>query len=286
MSHLTFIADGSSFNNAFFYCIYMKELPKFRFIASNQITSLNSIFSNCDDLRNIPNDFFTHKNADGSKASDDSIFYNSAGVNLERAFEYCLSLREIPSLAGITKIKTMAAMFKDCAALDELVELPVSEDKWTSDKLYNAFDSCFRIARLTFETNANGTAKTAQWSNQTIDLSRNVGVASSLYASRITGHNSGITTDKKVVSGEDYARLKDDPDWWTTNTSFCRYNHDSAVETINSLPNTKAFIQSNGGTNTIKFSGDNGELSGGYIKNLTASEIAVATNKGWTVTLV
>jgi hypothetical protein len=63
---------------------------------------------------------------------------------------------------------------------------------------------------------------------------------------------------------------------------YSRYNHDSAVETINSLPDVSA-----GSGNTIKFEGAAGSLTdGGAINTLTEEEIAVATAKGWTVTLV
>jgi hypothetical protein len=60
---------------------------------------------------------------------------------------------------------------------------------------------------------------------------------------------------------------------------YARYNHDSAVNTINSLPDTSAY-----GTNTIKFRGIAGSATdGGAINTLTEEEIAVATAKGWTV---
>lgn len=62
------------------------------------------------------------------------------------------------------------------------------------------------------------------------------------------------------------------------------YNHDSAVETINSLPDTSAYLAEVGGTNTIRFKSDQGaNTEGGAIGNLTAEEIAVAAAKGWTV---
>lgn len=53
------------------------------------------------------------------------------------------------------------------------------------------------------------------------------------------------------------------------------YNHDSMVETINSLPD----VSGSGGTNTIKFTNSNGG------SELTEEEIAVATARGWTITL-
>lgn len=62
------------------------------------------------------------------------------------------------------------------------------------------------------------------------------------------------------------------------------YNHDSAVKTINSLPDTSAFLAEAGGTNTIQFHSDQGaNTEGGAIGNLTAEEIAIAAAKGWTV---
>ena len=90
-----------------------------------------------------------------------------------------------------------------------------------------------------------------------------------------------------VTDAESYEALKNDPDWFTTKIGYSRYNHDSAVQTINSLPDTSAYLASAGGTNTIKFKGQSGELTdGGAINTLTEEEIAVAAAKGWTVTLV
>ena len=65
-------------------------------------------------------------------------------------------------------------------------------------------------------------------------------------------------------------------------SDYSRYNHDSAVETLASLPDTHAY-----GTNTIRFRGASGSATdGGAINTLTEAEIAVAASKGWTVTLV
>ena len=53
------------------------------------------------------------------------------------------------------------------------------------------------------------------------------------------------------------------------------------------MPDTSAYLAANGGTNTIKFKGESGSATdGGAINTLTAEEIAVATAKGWTVSLV
>ena len=107
-----------------------------------------------------------------------------------------------------------------------------------------------------------------------------VGYVYSNMTTRITSNNSGITEDKQVTDDATYQALKNDPDWFTCDVAYSRYNHDSAVNTINSLPDVSA----SGGTNIIKFNGESGSATdGGAIKNLTAEEVAVATAKGWTV---
>ena len=103
----------------------------------------------------------------------------------------------------------------------------------------------------------------------------------------ILNYNSGITADKEVTDDATYQALKNDPDWFTCDIKYSRYNHDSAVRTINSLPDTSAYLATAGGTNTIKFKGAAGSATdGGAINTLTSEEIAVATAKGWTVTFV
>ena len=138
--------------------------------------------------------------------------------------------------------------------------------------------STTKFPSITFETNPDGSPIVTQWKDQTIDLADGVGWATTLIY--ITNYNSGITADKCVKLPEEYEALKNDPDWFTDNYIYSRYNHDSAVETINSLPDTSAT-----GTNTIKFKGAAGShTDGGAINTLTEEEIAVATAKGWTVT--
>ena len=68
------------------------------------------------------------------------------------------------------------------------------------------------------------------------------------------------------------------------NPALATYNRQSAIETINSLPDTSTA----GGGNTIKFKSGAGSAYGTLydMSELTAEEIAVATAKGWTVSLV
>ena len=175
--------------------------------------------------------------------------------------------------------------FYNCYSLDELINLPIpyTKAKWTSNAFYDIFRNCHRLKNITFKTNNDGTAIAVNWKNQFIDLTNNVGYAS--VGDEVTNYNSGITADKRVTDATSYEALKNDPDWFTADVNYSRYNHDSAVNTINSLPDASAYLASYSGTNTIKFKGASGtNTDGGAINTLTETEIAVATAKGWTVT--
>ena len=222
-------------------------------------------------------------------------------VNFVRnsAFYDCYSIRHIPSSfikkAGRTNVNGpyhfYCYSFIYCYVLEAIEDIGVSRGTLTEDTFSRFVYSCSRLKKLTFETNDDGTPIVANWKNQTIDLTYAVGHLFSNtddYVNKVTTqYNSGITKDKRVNSQEDYERLKNDPDWFTGLLAYSRYNHNSAVETINSLPDTSAYLTTNGGTNTIKFEGAAGaKTDGGAISTLTEEEIAVAAAKGWTVTLV
>jgi hypothetical protein len=148
------------------------------------------------------------------------------------------------------------------------------------------FEKCGRVKDIIFATQEDGTPYSVSWKNQTISLNQWVGYEED--TSDITAYSyiTGITKDKQVTDDASYQALKNDPDWWTIDRNYSRYNHDSAVNTINSLPDTSAYLAANGGTNTIKFRGVYGSSTdGGAIDTLTEEEIAVAAAKGWTVTL-
>jgi hypothetical protein len=162
--------------------------------------------------------------------------------------------------------------------MDEIVGIAIHKGNLTSNAFTYSFDNAYRLKNIVFAMNEDGTAKTATWKSQTIDLSKSVGYLPS--KSYVMDYNSGITADKEVKDDATYQALKNDPDWFSANINYSRYNHDSAVRTINSLPDCSAT-----GTNTIKFKGASGALTdGGAINTLTEEEIAVATAKGWTVT--
>ena len=258
-----------------FFGSNLTVLPK---IVGNNITIQGTqYFLSNTHIKNIPDDYF---NFIGD-------LYDS-WTNVSLMFSNAQYLRNFPSSVNIIPQKSRhtsyiysfyRGMCDRCYVLDEINNLGVATlSTFNSNAVSSMFESCLRLKNITFES-----GKTVNWKNQTLELSSYVGYANN--ASQIT--NNGIAADKRVTDDATYQTLKDDPDWWTTNVAYSRYNHDSAVATINSLPDTSAYLATAGGTNTIMFKGAAGSATdGGAINTLTEQEIAVATAKGWSVSLI
>lgn len=256
----------------------------------------SNMFSYCTMVNNLDN-VFNASALDTLKTFKVVSSYSCPSYG--QVFDSCYSLRSVPqwwyklgyseestTYPGYSKIPCYYA-FQNCYVLDEIKDIPIntypkSTGSYTSNIFRSMLANCYRLKSLTFALN-DGVPYVVRWKSQTLDLSQTVGYAPSSLL--ITDYNSGISESKQVRNDEDYQALKNDPDWFTTKIEYSRYNHDSAVETINSLPDTSAYLASAGGTNTIKFDGDAGSATdGGAINTLTPEEIAIATAKGWTVT--
>ena len=293
--------SGNSYPNLssmFSYCQALKSLPPIHCLTpmkpptnTYNYVNLADMLNSCYEIVEVPDDYldeiFTEEYTAGAIAA------KCNGSNNARA--NCHSLRKVGKLtpwmcySNSNYNSLYYGMLNCCYVLDEITDIPI--ERWctyTSNAFSNTFQQCNRLKRITFALNPETNAPyEVNWKSQTIDLSKYVGYATG--ASNVLQTSAGITKDKEVKDDATYQALKNDPDWFTIKFEYCRYNHDSAVETINSLPDTSAYLASAGGTNTIKFGklsgGSPGSLTdGGAVNTLTAEEIAVATAKGWTVT--
>ncbi|MCQ2330381.1 MAG: hypothetical protein MJZ55_00155 [Paludibacteraceae bacterium] len=258
-------AENVSNAKSMFSSTPLRELPEISF--ADEVNNINNMFYSANYIREIPYDFNIKVNGDASYI-----------------FRDCYSLRQVPQFyKNIIQENSSASYspynygFCGCNALDEITDIPVVNQNYTSASATSKIvNNCYRIARFTFEQN-----KTARWKAQMIDLV-GAGYAPSY---QYVAYNSGITADKEVKNAATYEALKNDADWFTCNSAYSRYNKTSAVETINSLPDTSAYLATAGGKNTIRFTGAAGSATdGGAINTLTEAEIAVAAAKGWTVT--
>ena len=265
-----------SFSNIFFQS-KLTTVPYIKALNNYTPTSFQYMFRDCVNLIEIPEDYF-------DKIDFSTMNNASSGYSMSNMFYGCYRLRRI--LADLSKFYTLSnnyeyqlyTSFGQCNVLDELTNLPVTPETATitNNLFQSTFFYCYRLKRITFSLN-NGMPKIARWQNQTI-------------AADSIGFGSAYTmpSDTRITDDASYQLLKDNEDSWTTSSAYSRYNHDSAVETINTLPDTSAYLAESGGTtNIIKFTGASGSATdGGAINTLTEAEIAVAAAKGWSVSFV
>lgn len=247
LTNLTFYMKDSGWNNTverMFAYSNVQHLPHI----VGKVDDCADIFYNCS-VKSIPDNFF-----------DDFIFSGPNSVkDCNSIFNNCQNITKVPSLKAFKQLQSTRtpsseydsfyhALFSGCNKLQEIRDLPIVYGI-NSEGKQNLFSGMVyytkKLSSFTFEPN-----QTARLSNQLIYLGR---------------------------TGYDY-------DYSLKYVKDSVYNHDSAVETINSLPDTSAFLAEAGGTNTIQFYSNQGaNTEGGAIGNLTAEEIAVAAAKGWTV---
>ena len=207
-------------------------------------------------------------------------------------FTYCYYLKKVPlwfsNAAFNTASHTLVSYaniycqtFRYCWQLNEII-MPLVLSPVNLDS--NCFDACFddthNARKIVFAPSPDNTNESCNWKNQVINLTINVG-----YGER--DNNASVRgDDKKIYDATTYAALKNDPDAWTKKLEYSFYNHDSALETLNSLPYT-GNSASQSSPNIIKFKGESGSATdGGAINTLTTAEIAQAANRCWSVSYV
>lgn len=247
-----------SFDGMFNRCSSLKKLPNFSGSYMLGDYPFTGMFRGCSSLVSIPANLFNYN------------FYLGDSRGIAYMFFGCESLTTIPNLSigynsaytnGVTVdkygqwVNLYQFAFFECKSLTAITNIPVysiADYQQKQDMFECTFTRTYNASSVTFVTN-NGVPYASNINNSTIDLTD-------------TGY--GGTLD----------------DGSTRSPSKSVYNHISAVETINTLPDTTG---SQYGRNVIKFKKNAGSAtSGGSISDLTAEEIAVATAKGWTVSLV
>ena len=272
--------SAKTLENTFQFCNQLKAIPNVVWKEMpTSIIKVPFLFGSCCQIVTIPEWFIELAEHNFNTAKSIGSWTDFSPFN--SLFGNCENIREIPArlmavlwnpvATGSYYTLCYSKPFTSMYRLDELVNLPFEDVEFTSNQFSSAFGHLQRLKRFTMITNEDGSPVVRKWKSQTWDLTTSCGY----------GSLGALGADKEVKDDATYQALKNDPDYWAIDINYSRYNHDSAVETINSLPDTSAY-----GTNTIKFKGASGALTdGGAINTLTEEEIAVATAKGWTVTL-
>ncbi len=270
---LKLIGCQTGLSRMFYNCSKLITPPIMENITVN--SGISYMFASCSSLKSLPEDF--------GASWDWSGLHNSKGAGYG-VFHQCQKLKNVPrsfisqlyNAGGANGDPIYENTFYNCNLLEKIEGLAVSRISVNSNEFLSTFSGCNILNEMTFDTNEDGTPLIASWKNQTIYMQ--------------CGHGNLLTLlgyDKQVKNDATYQALKNDPEYWTEMKEYSHYTHRSAVNTINSLPDTSAYLATNGGTNTIKFYESSGSLTDeGGIGTLTEEEIAVATAKGWTVSFM
>ena len=262
-------------SNMFSYAIKLKKLPK---LVNFKPDSLNHFFENCEQLQEIPESFYKDWEI-GSYINQNSILYHCS--NLKKAPIGLFKKLQDKNYNSYSDCYSYVC-FSNCYKLQEVLNFPFPKnlplDSW-ANSFEQIVHNTYSLSRFTFEPEAVGIVNKI-YSNITLDFTDDVGYTNGYWV-------NDFWSDKRISDAETYAALKNDPESWTSRLEYCKYNKTSAVETINSLPVVQKASSTGDNTFIIKFKGDAGSATdGGAINTMTEEEIAVATSKGWTVTLV
>lgn len=283
----------ATLNQMFYLASELETMPVVNYAKP---VNLASFCSGCKKLIEIPENWVDNWDLEDC--------HNNTSYNMSSMFSSCVSLRKIPSSvlkqlyhkkASYSNNSMYSQTFQYCYNLDEIRDLNIAIGPHTSNMLAGtvAYASCLKS--FTFAMNDDGTPKIAEWKSQVLTF-ENVGydeMTYTFYERDRNCYSSGRTINDCIYDDATYQLNKNNPNAYVAGykaenpVQYSLYNHDSAVETINSLPDCSAYLATAGGTNTIKFKGQAGSATdGGAINTLTEEEIAVATVKGWTVSFV
>ena len=255
---------------------YIKAFPKFQ----GTVDSLNGLFSYGSSIEVIRDDLFS---------ADTEFLCNAYGQSYNGIFSNCKKLKKVPlwfknmtftvdkdfnySSSSSVYYKTFIA----CYDLKELT-LPIfpAPAKLTSNCFQQTFEDVKSMRKFVFAPPPAGN-EAVLWTKQTINL-----------ANWLSGYDPSFSGPKAIYNDETYNLYKNDPDARAQTLEYSFYNHDAALETIKSLPYAQFVdIPDSQLQNVIKFYGESGSATdGGAINTLTTAEIAIATNKNWTVSYV
>lgn len=285
LNYKTSTYSSYGFDYMFQGCQALETLPKINAAIEDVqfgIVSMQYMFQRCYVLKELPKDYF-----------DNVVFYNDYGINLsakfQGMFQDCLNLRHI-NCAWASRLPTVrypdysfyTSSFNECNYLYGIKDLGITSNVYTTNYFSSILNRNARLKHFTFSKNV-----IAKWKSQDIRITIYVGYKDKNSSNSDYVKYNIFPKDKEIKDDATYQALKNDPDAWTGKLEYAFYNHDSAVETINSLPDTSAYLTEKGGTNTITFKGESGKYTdGGAINTMTAEEIAVAAAKGWTVAFV
>lgn len=247
--NMTFKSTSAGYS--FWGCTNLEEIP---LLDTSKITYMREMFSHCTKLTSIPLlDTSNVKSMEGMFSNCTSLvtipLLNTSKVTeINSMFNYCTSLITVP-LLDISKARQMQHTFSNCISLTSIPQLNTGN----VTSFYNCFYNCKNLTDIPL-LDASKATYMVQVFSSTPKLA-NFGGFKDLGKAYLTTQSTG------------YGSYRLDLRWSPSLT------HDSLMNVINNLYD-------------IKSKGCNAQelvLTSKNLTKLTAEEIAIATNKGWTV---
>lgn len=260
--------QSSNFNAQYMFSNNNRtKFPKLIIPENFQIYYGSSMFRGCSKVTEFP---------------DDYIPAGTQFVRSDYLISYCDELTKMPNwIYTIDYSKCSSSSYSPYVyfgtydySLAEVV-IPIAPVTFTSNCFSQTLNGTYLLKKVTFAPYDG----VLNWSKQTININSNIawGYGRSTASANLSWYNR----NKRVTDDATYEALKDDPYYWTTDAKYSKFNHDSLVEFINSLPTVS------GTQNVLNVLGTQGSgTDGGGFNELTDEEIAVAVEKGWTITIV
>ena len=235
--------------NLFNSCYKLTTIPQ---INTNNMTSANTMFHSCTSLLTIPlldtSKVTTMASMFASCAALQTIpkLNTSSCKDTSGMFNGCTALKTIPQI-DMSNVTNISSMFKDCKSLETIPQLNTSKVSSYS----NVFNGCSNLTRL-----------------PSLNLGSAINITSLFEGcTKLTDVGVLIDFGKTVTASTNPNSL-----YYSLTLNNCNaLTHDSLLNIINGLydisgkPVQKIILG-----NTLK-------------AKLTTEEIAIATNKGWTV---
>ena len=258
----TSVACGSRTQN-----LALKKLRYFSWYGKNAVTNASNMFFYCYSLTAIPQmDTSAVTNMNGMFVSCFSLtaipqLDTSAVTDMSNMFYYCYSLTAIPQL-DTSAVTNMSYMFYACYSLKAIPQLDTS----AVTNMNSMFSSCYSLTEIpqldtSAVTNMNGMFNGC-FSLTAIPQLDTSAVTNMSNMFRYCYALTSIALDNTVTGWAGYAVSLQD----------CSLSHAAIVTFFNSLPTITS-------AKAITLTGNPG------LSELTDAEKAIATGKGWTLTL-
>jgi surface protein len=243
--------------NAFQNCSSLTKIPN---IDTSSVISMEQMFSGCSSLTEIPNmdtGNVTNMNSMFRACSNLTKIPNidtSSVTKMSNMFYGCSSLTEIPNM-DTGNVTNMTQMFEGCSNLTEIPNMDTS----SVTEMYRTFLGCVKLKTIP-----------------------------KLNASKVTSVRQTFENSKEIESlgglenlGKSYTKTTVNYNYYICDISYStQLTHESLMNVINNLYDLNlTYNVANGGTlYTQRLT-----LGSRNLAKLTADEIAIATNKGWSV---